>query len=912
MKRIKTFAGVLMLHFISACSGNILLTDPKCTIDGRDTEITEAELRFGWKVSSSDGDAMQSACEIEVAQTPDDLLHGDGLLWDTGKAMSSESVLTTYGGKPLENGRDYWWRARIWDRNGRVSDWCQPQRFITASGLHDTGAQWIGAITKEEARLPEGNDYHTWGLSPQKQALWADVAPGAGRSIMLRKEFTAGKEIEHATMLICGLGHYRLFVNGTEIAPESAFKPLWSEYGKTVYYDTHDVTSAMKEGGNAIGVILGNGMYNVVGGRYVKFRHSYGPPVLIACLDIQYADGTYESVTSDTSWKFSESPVTFNCIFGGEDYDARLEQPGWDRCGFDDSLWREAVVSDGPDGTLTPQKAPHIHVSEMFDVQNSWSPSPGKVIFDMGQNHSGYPVIKVSGQRGQKIRLIPAERIEKDSSAVIQSTSGSPYSFEYTLKGDGEEEWSPSFAFYGYRYLQAESLSEATRTAADCGGIPPQILSLRSCFVHSSAARTGSFECSNDLFNRIHSIIDKAARSNMHAVFTDCPHREKLGWLEETHLNGPGLLFNYDLRGLMPKIMKDIEDTQHADGLIPDIAPEYVAFQDGCADSPEWGCAGAILPWMYYEWYGDDSLIRKHYMVMRRYADYLSARAEGHILEYGLGDWCDYGPAPAGYSQNTPAGITATAHYLMVVRCTAEAARLTGRTDDATKYSALAAKITEAFNGRFFDPATDIYGNGSQCCQALPIFLDIVPDGHEEQVLDNLVKSVEEKGWKLSTGDIGNRYLFQALARNGRNDVMYRMHNHHDLPGYGYQVKMGVTTLTEQWNPELGLSWNHFMMGQIEEWFYSSLGGISPDPSAPGFSRFFIRPAAPEGLEWVKCSYESIRGLIRSEWRIEDGVFFLEIEVPGNTVAAVTLPFGDGKSIEAGPGIHRFSCPAAY
>ena len=222
----------------------------------------------------------------------------------------------------------------------------------------------------------------------------------------------------------------------------------------------------------------------------------------------------------------------------------------------------------------------------------------------------------------------------------------------------------------------------------------------------------------------------------------------------------------------------------------------------------------------------------------------------------------------------------------------------------------VAEKIAEAFNGRFFDPATDVYGNGSQCCQALPIFLEIVPDGHREQVLDNLVKAVEEKGWKLSTGDIGNRYLFQALARNGKNDIMYRMHNHDGLPGYGYQVKMGVTTLTEQWNPELGLSWNHFMMGQIEEWFYSSLGGIRPDPSAPGFRRFFIQPAVPAGLDWVKCSYESIRGLIRSEWRIEEEVFSLEIEVPGNTIATVTLPFGDGKSIEAGPGIHRFSCPA--
>lgn len=334
--------------------------------------------------------------------------------------------------------------------------------------------------------------------------------------------------------------------------------------------------------------------------------------------------------------------MTFNCIFGGEDYDARLEQPGWDLPGFDDAAWRDVVEQEPPKGTLTPQTAPAIAVCERYGVKEHRKTGPQRHLFDMGQNLSGFPTLKVRGRAGQKVRLVPAEQLSEDSLTVRQATSGSPCWFEYTLRGDSVEEWTPQFAFYGYRYLEAEGVDYLT---AGSGGEVPVILDLQSDFVHASAPATGRFECSNALFNRIWFIIDKAMRSNMHAVFTDCPHREKLGWLEETHLNGPGLLFNYDLRGVLPKVMRDIADTQRPDGLIPDIAPEYVVFREGFVDSPEWGSAGAILPWMYYEWYGDDSLIREYYPVMRRYADYLAGRADNYILSYGLGDWCDYGAA---------------------------------------------------------------------------------------------------------------------------------------------------------------------------------------------------------------------------------------------------------------------------
>ncbi len=898
MKKIPIISLLLPLCLLASCGGKIAVDSMNCNFSENPAGVEPDNVRFGWTLSSGVRGNFQTAYEIEVSGGDD----FSDPVWSSGRVASSESRFAPYGGQPLENGRHYRWRVRVWDSGGKMSEWSAPAWFTTALDGNGWDAEWVGAIRRADSRLPEGNTYHTPASSAADNAAWDDVEPPAKRSIMLRRDFNAAGGIAGAVLSVCGLGHYELWVNGRQV-DATVFKPLWSEYAKTVYYNTFDITPLLREGANTIGVMLGNGMYNVAGGRYTKFRISYGPPTLLLQADISYADGTKGRVVSDGEWKYAPSPVTFNCIFGGEDYDARCEQPGWSAPGFDDSDWLPAVVQEAPPGKLTPQSAPPVTVAGRYPVKEHRVLGPHSHLFDMGQNLSGFPSVKVRGRAGQKVRLRPAEQINE--TGIMQGTSGSPYWFEYTLKGDGEEEWTPRFGYYGYRYLQADGADYLTHEGD--GGEYPLILSLESCFTHSSAAAAGRFECSNELFNRIWFIIDKATRSNMQAVFTDCPHREKLGWLEETHLNGPGLLFNYDLRALLPKVMRDIADTQRPDGLIPDIAPEYVVFLEGFADSPEWGSAGAILPWMYYMWYGDDSLVRQYYPLMRRYADYLTSKARDNILSYGLGDWCDYGPLQAGHSQNTPTGITATGHYYMVADYTAKAAALTGDRDGEIKYAALAADIAAAFNTRLFDPATSVYGNGSQCSYAIPLYLDIVPAEHKKAVLDNLVKAVEGRGWKLSTGDVGNRYLYQALAKNGLDEVMYRMHNHTDLPGYGYQAAMGVTTLTEQWNPHLGLSWNHFMMGQIVEWFYSSLAGIRPDPENPGFSHFFIEPAAVGDLTWVKCSYDSILGLIESDWRIEGGVFSIRVRVPVNGTATLTMPFGDRTPKKLGSGEYRFS-----
>ena len=733
-------------------------------------------------------------------------------------------------------------------------------------------------------------------------ANWIGASSDSTKSILLRKDFSLTEIPKQASVCVSGLGHYEIYVNGSNLG-ESVFKPLWSDYNKTVYYNTFDISHLLREGNNTIGVMLGNGMYNVTGGRYYKFKGSFGPPTLLLFAEFTYNSGSHTKIISDNSWRWALSPITFNCIFGGEDYDARLEQKGWNTPEFDDSKWQTVVLQEAPKGKLTPQSAEPVTVAEKFPVVEYKVIDSCKYLFNFGQNHSGYPSIKVKGRSGNKIRLYPGEVLENNSQKISQKGSGGPYWFEYTISSDSVETWTPSFSYYGYQYIEVGGIDYLE---GDCNA-RPVLLDITSNFIHSSVEATGDFECSNELFNRIYFIVNQAIKSNMQAVFTDCPHREKLGWLEEAHLNGPGLLFNYDLRRYFPKVMRDIADAQLDNGLIPDIAPEYTVFKDGFRDSPEWGSAGVIIPWMYYEWYGDNSLIKEYYPVMKRYTDYLGTKANGHILTHGLGDWYDYGPKPAGISQNTPLGITATGHYYMCADYTARAAALLGNKEDREKYSTLAENISSAFNKTFFDPVTCRYGSGSQCSYSIPLFLGIVPEKHKKTVLNNLLADIEENGGKLTTGDIGNRYLYQTLAMNGLDEVMYRMHNHTDVPGYGFQLSLGVTTLTEQWDPRKGNSWNHFMMGQIIEWFWKSLAGIRPDIENPGFRHFFLEPKPVGDLTWVKASYKSIRGTIVSDWRIENNKFTICVQVPDNTTASLTLPFGDRKTIRLDSGKHVFS-----
>ena len=905
--------------------------------------VVEGSPRLGWVMESPENGTRQSAYEIDIREA-----FTGRSIWNSGKVYSSQSQLVSTKGADIrpDNSFNYSWRVRVWDETDTPSEWSSEAKFRAVPERLSSG-QWIGAITRQNAHLPEGRKFHGGELKkPEVKAAWEAVDTLAKKSICLRRTFQVGdateggtnrkpgKKIVEATAYVCGLGFYEFSLNGKKVG-NSEFAPLWSDYDKTVYYNTYDVTEQLRRGENVVGILLGNGFYNVQGGRYRKLQISFGPPTLLFELVINYEDGTCTTVHSDNDWKYDFSPVTFNCIYGGEDYDARREQKGWNQIGFDDSHWRPVVIQEAPKGILRPQMAAPVKIMERYDIQKvtklnadqiaSASVStkrtvdPSAFVLDMGQNLAGFPEITVRGKRGQKVTLIVAEALTEEG-ACNQRQTGRQHYYEYTLKGEGDETWHPRFSYYGFRYIQVEG---AVLKGQKNPQKLPVLKNIQSCFVFNSAKKVSTFESSNRIFNVAHRLIEKAVRSNMQSVFTDCPHREKLGWLEQVHLNGPGLLYNYDLTAYAPQIMQNMADAQHANGAMPTTAPEYVVFEgpgmDAFAESPEWGGSLVIFPFMYYETYGDDSLIKKYYPNMRRYVDYLKTRAEMGILSFGLGDWYDYGDFRAGFSRNTPVPLVATAHYYMTVMYLIKAAKMVGNDFDIHYYTSLAHEILAAFNKCFLNKETAQYGTGSQCSNALPLFLQMTQDSDEqgsyqpdakldEKVLMNLIKDVEAHGNRLTTGDVGNRYLIQTLARNGQHELIYKMFNHEEAPGYGFQLKFGATTLTEQWDPRQGSSWNHFMMGQIDEWFFNSLVGIRPSTTPKqGYQKFIIAPQPVGDLKYVKASYETLYGTINVDWTCENGTFTLNVSVPVNTTAVVYLP-GEKEPKEIQSGTYQLIC----
>lgn len=869
------------------------------------TAITTGGIRLGWQMTADANGERQSAYEITICENVT-----NKKVYTTGKVKSSQSQLVNVPAlKPNTHG--YYWQVRVWNEKGEASDLSKKQEIRVVPEKID--AEWIGAITRKDAKLPYGRFPNSVFKKDSFKTKWADVDTLSARSIILRKGFDTGrKRITDAVVYVCGLGHYRLNINGATVG-DAEFAPVWSEYDKTVYYNVFDVTDLITAGGNAVSVLLGNGMFNVQRmGRYSKLQTSFGPPQMLLRLEINYADGTRQVIKSGDDWKYSLSPITFNSIYGGESYDARLEQQGCCKAGFDDSGWQKAVVTEGPKGRLTPQTVQPVRIMERYGIK-SWKPipadslasaskstkreiHPSAFVADMGQNLAGFPEITVSGKRGQKVTLIVAEKLTRQG-ACDQRQTGRQHYYEYTLKGDGTDEtWHPHFSYYGFRYIQVEGAVLEGQPNPD--GLPV-LKRLNSCFIYNSAEEVSSFECSNPLFTDTHRLIERAERSNMQGVLTDCPHREKLGWLEQDHLCGPSLLYNYDMTRYAPKVIRDITDTQKADGMVPTTAPQYISFGNLFDDSPEWGSTLVILPFMYYDQYGDSTLITDNYEPMRRYVDYLTTRADNGIVSHGLGDWYDYGPWRAGFSKNTPIPLVATAHYIFDLQLLTRAARMTGRTADAGKYSALLDKTIKSFNREFFKPDSCTYGTGSQTSNALPLYLGLA-DGNKQGVLASLVNDIKEHGNRLTTGDVGNRYLFQTLAQNGLNELLYTMLNHYETPGYGFQLRHGATTLTEQWDPNQGSSLNHFMMGQIDEWLFKTLAGIQNQPGTHGLRHLLIQPTLVGDLQYVKASTHSLYGKISVDCTRTS----LTVEIPVGSDATVVLPNGERKQV--GSGQHTF------
>jgi hypothetical protein len=887
-------------------------------VDPLGVDVVQPQL--SWTLQSARRGDRQTAYEVLVASSKALLKKDSGDLWDSGKVSSDDTIQIACSGAGLKSSQQVFWKVRAWNADGQVSDWSVPATWTT--GILDPSewqAQWISASGAEQ----HGKSYPAFARTDfNRREAFSHEYPNAANpgepnysSMLARREFTVKAGLVRAVIHVTGLGQYELSLNGKKVG-DAILAPGWTDYGKTVLYDTFDITSLLSKGHNALGLILGNGMYNLQPDyqRYVKFLNSYGSLKAIAQLRLEYADGSAETIATDKSWQVTPGPITFNNIYAGEDFDARLVQTGWDQPGFKaDALWVAAEETSGPGGTLKGLScaALPIRAIETLKPVSVKSLNANTAVYDLGQNASIMPRLSVSGPAGSFVRIIPSELLKSDGSVDRASATQDgvrPAWWQYTLKGDGEENYFPKFFYQGGRYLQVEL------HPAKAGGPLPKIKRLEGVVVHSSAPPIGEFTCSNTLFNRIYKLVRWAQRSNMMSLMTDCPTREKLGWLEQTHLNGPSLRYNFDLVPLFRKTMNDMADSQLENGFVPNIAPEYFIagppdLKNCFRNSPEWGGAFIMVAWQQYLFDDDVSLLRCHYEEMKRYVAFLGSTATAHIVSTGLGDWCDIGPNPSWGSQLTPPALSATAFYAHFNWILARTARLLGKTEEAKQFDELTEQIRIAFNQKFYHPETHQYGTGSQCANALAVVMNLAEPTNRAALIDAIVADVRQKG--LTAGDVGYRYLLRALADSGHSDIIFNLNNQSDKPGYGYQLKMGATSLTEKWSASVdgGFgSQDHFMLGQINEWFFHDLAGIRSDPEDAGFKKVVILPAIVGNLTSVKAKFNSVHGPISAEWHRDAKTISLAVSLPSNTTATVFLPAKSAKDVLEG-GIFAADAP---
>jgi hypothetical protein len=830
--------------------------------------IDSANPALDWILQTSDPSARgltQSAYQILVASSQNRLAKDTGDLWDSGKVASDQTYQIAYAGASLKSDEAVWWKVRIWDGAGKVSAWSAP-------------APWTMGVLNP-------NDWHArWITAP------ASLQGGSNNTFLLRHEFSAKSKLKRATVNICGLGQYEISINGRNVTT-NVLTPGWTEYTKTCLYDTYDVTALIQSGDNAVGILLGSGMYRVAkGGRYAKFERSFGPLQAIARIRLEYEDGSTAIIGTDESWRAGISPMTFSSVYGGEDWDARLDQKGWNNPGFDESRWLPVEISTGPGGELRgiSRSAPPIQIFETHMPVSHHQVKTNVTIYDLGQEASHLARITVHGPAGSRVRITPSELVNSNGTLFVNNYNGRAWR-EYTLAGMGEEAYTSKFFYYGGRYLQVECISSTNSMEI------PQVDSIAGLDIHSSVAKAGKFSCSNDLFNRIDTMIRRAELGNMMSVISDSANRERLGWLEQDHLHGPSFHYEYDMSPLETKVVGDMMDCQLDDGLIPTHVPEYPIMSPKWRDSIEWGTTGILMPWQQFEFTGDIAGLRNSYPMMRRYLDYLTSKATDGIAAPGLGDWNGLRA-----NTNTPNKLIATALYFENARAVAQSTRLLGKPDEAAAYEKLAATIRTAFNATFFHADSGQYGTGSQCANAMALDLGLVESTNREAVLQHIVDDLAQQHYAMTIGEVGLPYLLRALAAGGRSDVIFDMANQTEYPGYGYQLKMGATALPETWNAGRDNTQIQFILGHIIEWFYHDLAGIQLDPQSPGFKHFIIHPDVVGDLTEVKAAYDSIRGQIVSEWKLSKQTITMHVVVPPNTTATIDIPTVNKDSVTEG------------
>jgi hypothetical protein len=742
---------------------------------------------------------------------------------------------------------------------------------------------------------------------PFVTARW--IAPPSGvietfGTPLFRREFRLDGLPSKAVLRIVGLGDYDVTVNGRRVAPTGINQP-WSQYEKTVYWSEFDVTKLLRSGANCIGVQLGASFWhnpNPPAGRYNKDgpqRSVPEPYLLLAELSVVHEAGRQLSIGTDATWTVHAGPVTFSHVYAGEDYDARLAKPGWDGPGFDDHDWAAARETAGPTGRLVRRDFAGF-ASYQTDRPSSMRTAPdGAILVRFPQNMSAQLRVQLEGGKpGDRVAL----RLCEHSDADGRPTGG--YVVGCGIVTDGrkvDRRWS-----HFYLGMQFAEVRGAVLPGAPNPDNLPVLHGMELTHVRCGLPEVGRFRSSSDLLNRTHDLIDWAVRSNMAWVMTDCPHREKLGWLECAYLLAPTFQYRYDGRAWFAKIAQDLRDAQEPNGMVRTVAPSYPAGRfPGAFDwTVEWGAAAVMVPWLHYEWYGDSAILRESLESMRRFTDYVGTLASDGIAPQGLGDWYDYGHGHGpGPSRFTPTDLSSTATWALCALTVSRAAAVLGDSATAERYRGLHAQIAAAFRRRFQDPETKLLRHlGSpQCANAMAICAEVVPSEDHEVLIKDMVADLEKRGWQQTPGDVGHVYFIRALAQAGRSDVLHRVYARTGLGSYGGILAKGLTSMPETWDAMMDgyQSLNHCMLGHVVEWLYGYVGGIRQAPGSVGWRDVVIGPN-PGPLTSCEVSLITPRGKVSVSWTIRDGKFRLETSVPRGVAARAVLP--NGRTVPLRPG----------
>ncbi len=862
---------------VSSCSrgknetSDILVSSLKCNYSSNPLGIETAHPGLSWELYSARRGEHQQAYQILVSADTAKLRRNEGDVWNSGKVMTSRSVHVPYEGKPLKSATRYYWKVRVWDKEGRAGAWSDVAWWETAlTGKSDWLAQWISA--------PRVFDWKT--RSEFRQRLPKNAPPvHDDASPLFRKEFVAGKEIKSARLYISGLGYYEVFLNGEKVG-DHLLDPAFTDYTKTVSYVPYDVTRKIKKGKNVLGVMLGNGWYNMFTRAVWSFDRApwRNDPTLLCQLQLVYEDGSSQTVGSDTSWRCAPGPVTFNGIRQGETYDAGLEQEGWCRPGFDDGQWSRVRQVAGPSGTLHVQQMPPIKVVEEVAPVAVTKTGDGKYVVDFGKNLAGFVQLNVMGKRGQKITLKYGERL--DAAGAVDQQIISMYvrekrfqTDEYIMKGTGKETWHPHFVYHGFRYVEVQGFPEK-----------PDKENIKALWVHTALDTAGIFLTSNDLINGIQRMNLRSFLNNYHGYPTDCPHREKLGWMGDAQLTSETGLYNFQMGNAYTRFIHDILDSQKPEGAVPPVVPSG-GWGYYWNIGPAYDNVTVILPWNLYLFTGDLNILRDTYPYLKKYFANYRRQARDNLIDLGLGDWCFA-------ETQTPKIITATAYYYKEADLLSRIAGLLGEKEDQKEYAQLARQIREAYRSHFL--AGDKYKTATQTTLGCALHFDMVDSAEKEKILRELDRRLPGKKLNMDFGVVGAKEVLYGLTAAGRPDIAWRVVNSTRYPGWGYWVSRGNSTIWETWD---GKEWslNHIMFGSVSGWLYKTLAGIKPDPEEPGFKHFYVEPFFPDSLEWVNAQHKSMYGTIRVYWKREQDSLILLLTVPANTSATLILPV---KSVE--------------